>query len=165
MNAVQDKNYPVPMYKPELPVNDKANAGPMNPTYAHNKKQEQALEADGWTSETRHLKFEFPFAMYDPNGNIVAALDEAHKNDLIAAGYSAGVIVKKAAVVREVPAPGTAAAAMAIPADDGRVDELETKIEELSQTIEEIKTDGAETKKSLAEILEAVTANSGSKKK
>ena len=29
MNAVQDKNYPVPMYKPELPVNDKANAGPM----------------------------------------------------------------------------------------------------------------------------------------
>ncbi len=159
MNLGQEKNYPIPMWKPDMPINQDIKKGELNPAYAHNKKQEQALELEGYTTESRHLKYEYPKSLYDANGNNIPALDKAHEAELLAAGYSLTVIPKK---VRSAQDPRTTGIASP---SDGRVDELESKIEELNQTIDDLKADGVKTQQSLAEILEAVTTGTGKKGK
>ena len=166
MNAVMEKNYPLPMWKPTLPVNDKPQNGPLNPAYAHNKKQEQAMEEDGYTDQNRSLKFEYPFSMYDGQGNIKTATDAAHKAELIAAGYSETPVAKKVRAVREAPAPGSAAAAMStVPQDDSRVEALEDEVAALRETVEGIKADSAQSMTLLQQILENQTKPVGKGKK
>lgn len=113
-----DKKYPVPYYK----IGE-------SPRYAHTRKDEEALQYDGW-SET-YIHQEFPKALYAKNGSVVRADDAAHEQRLLEEGYSNKPI-----------APQSERKAMAAEAAEstGRLDALEDRVQALEEQIEELLT-------------------------
>lgn len=153
-----DKNYPFPMWNPEVPLNDNPKKGELNPVYPNTKKQEDAFRSDGFTDVFANIEQKaYPRAMYNKDGVMKPATDAQHQKELEADGFGLKAVAKKPVPVPRHALDKVAAAVNDVAVDDGRIAELDDRIAGLEASLEEIRTEQEASKTALDQILEAVT--------
>lgn len=144
-------NYPIPIWNPAQVISA------TNPVYAHNKKQHEELLADGFTDQySNYPHRDWPRTVYNASGHAERANNPEHEQELLERGYTRKPVARK---IVELPQPKMVGGT-AVEAEDkttGRVDALEEQVGVLQESIDELKSEAAQTKSTLDEILKAVT--------
>ena len=104
-----------------------------HPRYAHGPKEKKALEDDGWTSDPRAIPVqEYPRVVYNAQGATLKASNKEDEDRLAHEGYS------RTPVAAPVPRTTSKVVGPTDPASDGRVNNLEERIDSLEEKLHEI---------------------------
>lgn len=126
---MEPKTYPRAFWNALLPINDDKDRGEINPQYAHDRKQEEALEKKGFTDVYANAgNPQYPRRVYKEDGESAVALDEAHEKKLSKSGHSRTPVAKTNTDI--------VLTAAADPYSRKRIEDLEMKLAKLTEALE-----------------------------
>lgn len=126
---MEPKIYPRAFWNAQLEVNDDPDRGPLNPQYAGDKKQEDALVAKGFSDVYANAgNPQYPMRLYREDGSSTVALDAAHEKKLVKSGHDRKPVA--------TPTHDVVLTAAADPFSRKRIEDLELKIAKLTQVLE-----------------------------
>src|SRR5438552_3045036 len=104
-----------------------------HPRYAHGPKEKKALEDDGWTSDPRAIPVqESPRVVNNVQAATLKAANKEEEDRLAHEGYG------RTPVAAPVPRTTSKVVGPTDPASDGRVNNLEDRIDSLEEKLHEI---------------------------